>query len=337
MKLNLKDLNKTDLEQIVQEAGFPAYRAEQLRQWLWNKGVTSWAEMTNLPQKLKETLAEQYHLGTARLLKKQISRKGEAQKYLLELADEQTIETVLMYYDYGASVCLSSQVGCSMNCAFCASAQGRIRNLTSGEFLEQVLTAQREGKTRISRLVFMGTGEPLENLDEILKFLDKVPDLGIGLRHITLSTCGLIPGIVRLQAQKLPITLAISLHAPEDHLRSQLMPINRRYPLAELLKTADAYAKATRRRITYEYIMLKEVNDSLEQARHLAGLLRGRLAHVNLISYNPVENKKFLPSEPLRVNRFKDELERNGISVTVRRKLGLDIDAACGQLRRGSK
>ncbi len=334
MKLNLKDLNKTDLDQIVQEVGFPVYRAEQLRQWLWNKGAVSWTEMTNLPQNIKEILAEQYHLGTAKLLKKQISHKGEAQKYLLKLADEQTVETVLMYYDYGASVCLSSQVGCSMNCAFCASAQGRIRNVTNGEFLEQVLTAQREGKTRISRLVFMGTGEPLENLDEILKFLDKLPYLGIGLRHITLSTCGLIPGIARLQAQKLPITLAISLHAPEDRLRSQLMPVNRRYPLAELLAAADVYSKVTKRRITYEYIMLREVNDRLEQAGQLADLLRGRLAHVNLISYNPVANKKFLPSEPLRVNRFKAELEKNGISVTVRRKLGLDIDAACGQLRR---
>ncbi|MCQ2560322.1 MAG: 23S rRNA (adenine(2503)-C(2))-methyltransferase RlmN, partial [Clostridia bacterium] len=279
----------------------------------------------------------QYHLGTAKLLKKQISRRGEAQKYLLELADEQTVETVLMYYDYGASVCLSSQVGCSMNCAFCASAQGRIRNLTNGELLEQVLTAQREGQTRISRLVLMGTGEPLENLEEVLKFLAKLPDLGISLRHLTLSTCGLVPGIEKLKAQNLPITLAISLHAPEDQLRSRLMPINRRYPLAELLAAADSYANSTKRRITYEYIMLREVNDRLEQAEQLADLLRGRLAHVNLISYNPVQDKKFRPSEPTRINRFKAELERKGISVTVRRKLGLDIDAACGQLRRRSK
>jgi 23S rRNA (adenine2503-C2)-methyltransferase len=338
MNTNIKDYALPELESIFQKMGHPAYRARQVAEWLLQKGATSFAEITSIPLGLRVSLSERFAPGVLQVLKKQVSGGGGAIKYLLGLADGRTVETVLMRYSYGLSVCLSTQVGCSMGCRLCASAAGgKLRDLSPGEMYDQVLSVQRDTGERVSRIVLMGTGEPLDNYDNTLKFIELVTaayGLNISMRHITLSTCGVVPGIDKLAVRKLPLTLAVSLHAPEDGLRSSLMPINNRYPLFSLIKACRRYIEMTGRRITFEYALIEGVNDLPEHAVKLVELLRGMLCHVNLIPYNRVPGKPFMATGSDMVKAFKHHLEIAGIRVTVRRRLGTDIDAACGQLRR---
>ena len=338
MKKNLKDYSLAELENMIREMGHPAYRARQVAEWLFQKGAASFDEMTNIPRGLRDSLSTAYAPGALQVLKKQVSGRGGTVKYLLGLADGQAVETVLMRYTYGLSACLSTQVGCRMGCRLCASAAGgKVRNLSPGEIYDQVLSVQRDTGERVSRIVLMGTGEPLDNLDNTLKFIylvTAVYALNISMRHITLSTCGVVPGIEKLANLKLPLTLAVSLHAPEDGLRSNLLPINNRYPLGSLMEACRRYIETTGRRMTFEYALIAGVNDSREHATKLSKLLRGMFCHVNLIPFNRVPGKPYTATGPGTVQAFRQELERAGIRVTVRRRLGEDIDAACGQLRR---
>lgn len=336
-KKNLKDYSLEELEEELKKRGYKSYRSKQIYEWIFKRKVSSFSQMTNIPKDLKDDLEKEFSLDSLVLLKQKISKDNSAVKYLWGLKDAQSIETVLMEYDYGCSVCVSSQVGCSMGCVFCASAQGQIRNLSCGELCEQVIKAKTLSNKKVNHIVLMGTGEPLVNFKEVLKFIGQITNpLGFGLsvRNISLSTCGLVPQIESLGKERLPLTLAISLHAPNDELRDKLMPINKKYPLSSLMEACENYANSTKRRITYEYILLKGVNDSLSCARQLAFLLRGRLCHVNLISYNEVLGKSFKPSPAEQITKFKKVLEEHNIPTTLRRKLGFDIEAACGQLKR---
>jgi len=318
--------------------GHKKYRAAQLADWLFKRGVRSFAEMSNMPAGVRAILEEKFTASSLVMLKKQVSAQEGTAKYLFELRDGQAVETVLMKYRHGNSACLSTQAGCRMGCRLCASALGGlVRNLTPGEMYDQVLLVQQDSGERVSHLVLMGTGEPLDNMDNTIIFLRHVTSeygLNISFRHITLSTCGLVPQIRKLAALKLPLTLAVSLHAPEDTLRSRLLPVNNKYPLGELMEACRYYTGVTGRRITFEYAMLAGLNDSPEQAAKLAALVRGILCHINLIPYNQVAGKDYAPSSDVAVSRFKSLLESLGVAVTVRRKMGADIDAACGQLRR---
>lgn len=338
MKPLLKDMNLSLLTEFLGRLGEPPYRAGQLARWLFQRGAVSWAEMTDLPQDLRGRLEATARLGGLSVLKKQVSRRGDTTKYLFGLCDGQAVEGVLMTHYYGRSACVSTQVGCRMGCRFCASTLGGlVRQLSAGEIYDQVLAMQRDAGVRVGHVVLMGSGEPLDNFDQVLRFLENITapyGLNIGYRHITLSTCGLVPRIRELARLRLGLTLAVSLHAPTDELRDRLVPVNRRHPLAELLAACREYAQSTGRRITFEYALLAGVNDAPEQASRLAGLLHGLLCHVNLIPFNPVDERNFRRSVPERVRRFRDILRERGISVTVRRELGADIDAACGQLRR---
>lgn len=338
MKPLLKDMNLSLLTEFLGRLGEPPYRAGQLARWLFQRGAVSWAEMTDLPQDLRGRLEATARLGGLSMLKKQVSRRGDTAKYLFGLYDGQAVEGVLMTHSYGRSACVSTQVGCRMGCRFCASTLGGlVRQLSAGEIYDQVLAMQRDAGVRVGHVVLMGSGEPLDNFDQVLRFLENITasyGLNIGYRHITLSTCGLVPRIRELARLRLGLTLAVSLHAPTDELRDRLVPVNRRHPLAELLAACREYAQSTGRRITFEYALLAGVNDAPEHASGLAGLLQGLLCHVNLIPFNPVDERNFRRSVPERVRRFRDILRERGISVTVRRELGADIDAACGQLRR---
>ncbi|MDR0293308.1 MAG: 23S rRNA (adenine(2503)-C(2))-methyltransferase RlmN [Oscillospiraceae bacterium] len=312
----------------------PDYRQKQIFAWLGKKGARSFGEMTDLPKALRAELAERYALESPRELTRLVSADG-TQKILWELADGERIETALMRYRHGVSVCLSTQAGCRQGCAFCASGgNGLSRSLSAGEMLAQALYCGEE----ISRAVLMGTGEPLDNFNETVRFLKLIshPDgRNLGLRHISLSTCGDVPGILKLAELGLPVTLSVSLHAPDDETRGRLMPINRRYPISELMDACGKYFAKTARRISYEYVIIEGLNDSPGHARRLALLLRGRPAHVNVIPYNPVPGKPFRRPGADAVRRFARELE--GLSATVRRTLGADIDGACGQLRSASR
>lgn len=328
-----------ELETFVQELGQPKFRAKQLFGWLHRQGAQNWEEMTNLPAPLRQKLAEVATAAVAKEVTRQADSRTGTIKFLFELAGGGKVETVLMRHQYGNSVCVTTQVGCQMGCTFCASTiGGLLRNLTAGEMVGQVILAGLalpEGE-RVSSVVFMGSGEPLENYDNVLKairLINHPEGLGIGYRHITLSTCGLVPEIKRLTGEGLPITLALSLHAPTTELRSQLMPVNRTYPLPEVIKACKAYADTTGRRVTYEYILIAGVNDQDAQADQLAALLRGSLAHVNLIPMNPVQERPFKRPSKERVERFRSLLEAAGLTATVRREMGGQIDAACGQLR----
>lgn len=338
MKDNLKDYTLSELEKIFRDMGEPAYKARQVAVWVFQRAADSFDQMTDVSLSLRGMLAERFQTGILPVVKKQSSRRGDTVKYLLGLPDGEAVETVLMRYSYGRSVCLSTQVGCRMGCRLCASTVGgMVRNLSPGEIYDQVLAVQRDTGERVSHIVLMGTGEPLDNLDNTLKFIECVTapyGLNISMRHITLSTCGVVPGIEKLASLKLQLTLAVSLHAPEDKLRSELMPINKKYPLAGLLEACRGYADITGRRITFEYALISGVNDQREHALKLASILKGMLCHVNLIPYNRVEGKSFAAAAPESVQLFRQVLERAGIGVTVRRRLGSDIDAACGQLRR---
>lgn len=339
-KLQLKGMTQGQLKELLSAWGEPSYRAGQIMDWLYQRAVSSFDEMTNLSKALRERLKAECSLEAVRLETRQESREGTV-KYLFNLSDGQAIETVLMPHDYGNSVCVTTQVGCRMGCTFCASTIGGVaRNCSVGEMLDQVVYVQREllpRGERVSSVVLMGSGEPLENYESVLAFIRLLGDpqgMGIGMRHITLSTSGIVPGIRRLAAEDLQITLAVSLHAPNDELRNRLVPLNRRYPIAELLDACWDYLAATGRRLTFEYILIQGVNDDPANAHQLARLLRGHLAHVNLIPANPVAERGIERTAPEQVAAFARALEQAGVPATVRREMGTDIDAACGQLRR---
>jgi 23S rRNA (adenine2503-C2)-methyltransferase len=325
---------------FLEELGEPKFRAKQLFQWVYARGAKSFPSMTNLPAGLRQKLEER---SLVALLDEEVAQHAaptRTTKFLFRLSDGQKVESVLMEHDYGNSVCVTTQVGCRMGCSFCASTfGGLVRNLTAGEIVDQIIMAQRHlpDEERVSSVVLMGSGEPMENYDQVLKAIRLMHDpegLNIGYRHITISTSGLVPGMKRLAEEGLPITLALSLHAPNDELRSRLMPVNKMWPVAEVLEAARAYGDKTGRRVTYEYLLIEEVNDNPEQAEELSGLLVGALAHVNLIPMNPVsERPEYRRPGRERVLAFRDILEEHGITATVRREMGGDIDAACGQLR----
>ncbi|MFV0399767.1 MAG: 23S rRNA (adenine(2503)-C(2))-methyltransferase RlmN [Oscillospiraceae bacterium] len=316
----------------------PAFRGAQVFEWLHGKQAASFGEMTNLPLSLRESLETRCLLHTPDILRKQVSADGTV-KYLYGLSDGSSVETVLMDYRHGTSLCISTQVGCRMGCSFCASTKGGlVRNLTAAEMLGQVYASGADSGKRIGSIVLMGIGEPLDNLDNVLDFMEiistKAPlGLGLGLRHLTLSTCGLVDKIALLAEKKLPITLSISLHAVTDRERAKLMPVAHRWKIAELMEACNAYFSATGRRVTYEYALMEGVNDSPRHAEALAALLRGQNCHVNLIPLNPVDGGPYRKSRDSSMQRFRDILERSGVPATLRRSLGQDISAACGQLR----
>ena len=335
--MNLKSLTQPELADILKQLGQPAFRAKQVFTWL-HKGVRSYDEMTNLPKALRQTLAEHYPLFVPKVVRKQESQKDGTIKYLWQLSDGNCVETVLMRYRYGDTVCISTEVGCRMGCAFCASTiGGLVRRLEPFEMLDEVLFTQIDSGLPISHIVLMGIGEPLDNFDNVMRFLELVnhPDgMNISMRHISLSTCGLVPKIDEMAARKLQISLAISLHGPNNELRSKVMPVNKAYPIEELLAACRRYYDATGRRIHFEYAMIDGVNDTPECAKELLGRLKGLGAHVNLIPLNHVEESPLQPSSREAVARFQKLLEDGGVTATVRRTLGGDIDASCGQLRR---
>ena len=335
--MHLKSMNVQEITAALKELGQPAFRAKQVFSWL-HKGAASYDEMTNLPQNLRAILAEKYPIYTPKVLRKQESKKDGTVKYLWALEDGNCVETVLMRYHYGNSVCISTEVGCKMGCAFCASTlAGFVRQLQPHEMLDQVLFTQLDSGQPISHIVLMGIGEPLDNYDNVMRFLQLVNDpegMNISMRHISLSTCGLVPMIDRLAEEKLQITLSVSLHAPSDGVRNTIMPVNKAYPTEELLNACRRYYKKTGRRISFEYAMINGVNDSPEAAQLLAKRLKGMSAHVNMIPLNHVEESPLEPSSKQAVARFQKILEDAGIPATVRRSLGGDIDASCGQLRR---
>ena len=338
MSKDIMSMTYGELAEVFSGKGLPGFRAKQVYQWLHCRLAASYDEMTDLPKALREQLAEEYPLNICTVAKKQVSAADGTVKFLYALHDGDYIESVVMKYKYGYTVCVSSQVGCKMGCAFCASTLGGFkRSLTAGEILSQVYTAQRELGERVSHIVLMGMGEPLDNYDNVMRFIELVTDekgLNLSMRNISLSTCGVVPKIEELMKKKLQLTLSISLHAADSALRSKIMPINKKYDVDELLAVCRRYAAETSRRISFEYSMLAGVNDSDECARLLASKLRGMLCHVNLIPVNDVEESPFKPSSPERIERFTEILAGSGITATVRRKLGSDIEASCGQLRR---
>ncbi len=334
---DLKAMLPAELEEYLKSLGQPKFRAKQLFTW-FSKGAQSFEEMSNIPKSLGEKLSREGYINSLKLLKKQVSAIDGTIKYLWELRDGNAIETVLMRYDHGNTLCISSQVGCRQGCAFCASTiGGLVRNLTASEMLDEVLFSQLDSGERISNIVIMGIGEPLDNYDNVIKFLRLVnhPDgLNIGMRHISLSTCGLVDGMDRLAEEDLQITLAVSLHAPDDETRTRLMPANRKYNVAEVVEACKRYFERTGRRISFEYSMIDGVNDSLEQAEKLAQIAVKIGAHINLIPLNHVEEREFGPSRKENLKAFCRALEAKGANYTIRRKLGGDVDASCGQLRR---
>ena len=333
--IDIKSLNLQEMTQLLREMGEPAFRGKQVFVWL-HKGVTSFEDMSNLSKPLRQKLAEQCVITVPTVERKQVSKHDGTVKYLWRLGDGNCIETVLMRYHHGNTVCISSQVGCRMGCAFCASTiAGKVRDLTPSEILDQVLFTQLDSGLDISNIVLMGIGEPLDNKDNVLKFLELVnsPDgLNIGMRHISLSTCGIVPQIDALAELNLQLTLSVSLHAPDSETRSKIMPVNKAYDVEELFAACHRYFKRTGRRISFEYAMIDGVNDHDWQADLLAERIHGMPGHVNLIPLNDVVESEFKPSR--RVAAFQKRLESRGLTATVRRSLGGDIDASCGQLRR---
>ena len=333
--LDLKSMTPEELSEALSRMGEPSFRGRQLFQWL-ARGAKSFDEMSNLPKSLRDKLRENAVLSPPGIARKQVSQLDGTIKYLWELSDGNCVESVLMRYHHGNTVCVSSQVGCRMGCAFCASTiAGKARDLTPGEILDQVLFTSLDAGAAVSNVVLMGIGEPLDNFDAVLKFLELInhPDgLNIGMRHISLSTCGLIPGIRRLADLRLQLTLSVSLHAPDNETRSRLMPVNRTYDVEALFAACQDYFRRTGRRISFEYALIDGVNDHDWQAERIAERLHGMPAHVNLIPLNRVTERSLRPSR--RMGEFQALLERLGVTVTVRRSLGGDIDASCGQLRR---
>ncbi|MBQ1467250.1 MAG: 23S rRNA (adenine(2503)-C(2))-methyltransferase RlmN [Solobacterium sp.] len=336
---SIYDLTLPQMEEMMAEHGQKSYRAKQIYSWLYRKKAVSFEEMTDLPASLIEQLKNEYEFLPLRLLEKQVARDLTA-KYLFELSDGMTIETVLMHFNFGKSVCVSSQVGCNMGCTFCASGLlKKQRDLTAGEMTAQIMYIQRELEQegyRVDNVVVMGTGEPFDNYNNVMDFCKTINSdhgLAIGARHITISTCGIVPKIRAFAQEHLQYNLAISLHAPNDELRRQLMPVAHAYPMDELMKALDDYSVENHRRLTFEYILLKGVNDSDAQAVELADLIRGKNAYVNLIPYNEVDENGYHTTDDRTALHFYDILMKHGVKATLRTKHGEDIDAACGQLR----
>lgn len=334
--IDIKSKTIDEIEKEFELMNEPQYRAKQVYKWL-HSGVTSFDEMTNISKKLRDALNKKYYISVANIEKNLISSYDDTRKYLLKFGDGEFVETVLMKYHHGYSICISTQVGCKMGCSFCATGKGGfVRNLTPSEMIAEIQAVERNINERISNVVLMGMGEPLDNYENVLKFLRLVSSddgLNIGMRHISLSTCGIVDKIYELAKERLGLTLSVSLHAPDDETRSRIMKINNRFKISELMKACDFYSNATNRRISYEYAMIDGINDSDEHAKRLVYLLRGKMCHVNLIPVNNVSENEFRKSKKERIKKFKSILEKNGINTTVRRTLGGDIDASCGQLR----
>ena len=337
-KADIKSFYNNELEELLITLGEKPFRARQIYSWLHVKHATSFEQMTDLSKKLKEILIDRCSITVLRQERLQCSKADGTRKYLFALEDGNMVESVWMKYRHGNSVCISSQAGCRMGCRFCASALGGlVRNLTAGEMLEQVYRIQEDTGERVSHVVVMGTGEPLDNYDNFLRFVRLLSDkkgANISQRNITASTCGIVPNIRRLAEEKLQITLALSLHAPSQEKRLSLMPVAKKYDIQEVLGACRDYFASTERRITFEYSLMGGVNDSGEDARQLARLLKGMNCHVNLIPINPVDERDYRQPSPQRVSNFKNNLEKYGINVTIRREMGRDIDGACGQLRK---
>ena len=335
-KVSILSCSMSELQNVLKEMGEAPFRAKQIFQWLHQKQVSDFGQMSNLSLPLREKLKERFYIERYEIARKQVSSDGTI-KYLFRLRDGNCIETVLMRYHHGNSVCVSTQVGCRMGCRFCASTKGGlVRSLSAGEILEQIYMAERDTGEPISSIVLMGIGEPLDNFENVVRFLQLISDSegrALSQRSVSLSTCGIVPGIDRLAGYKFGLTLSISLHAPFQDMRSSMMPINDAYPIQEVMAACRRYQKATGRRISFEYTMVNGVNDSPACATALAKLLRGLVSHVNLIPINPVDGTGFSASDAANIRRFQEMLEKLGVTVTVRRRLGQDISAACGQLR----
>lgn len=339
--MDKQDIKSMTLEELTKELSIinlPPFRAKQIYQWLHEKLAENFQEMSNLSIALRESLDKQFIIPCVKPVQIQVSKIDGTRKYLFALSDGMVIESVWMNYHHGNSVCISSQVGCRMGCRFCASTlDGLERNLQPSEMLDQIYQIQKDTGERVSNVVIMGSGEPMDNYDHVVRFIHLLSapgGLNISQRNITVSTCGIVPGIRKLAEEGLSITLALSLHAPNDDVRRELMPIARTYPLKEVLAACQEYFQKTGRRITFEYSLVKGVNDNLNEARELAALLKGHQGHVNLIPVNPIKERNFVQSNQKAVEAFKHTLQQHGINATVRRELGRDIDGACGQLRK---
>lgn len=340
MKTNIFGLDTEGLAEALKPFKLPAYRTKQIAEWMYQKGAVHFSDMTNLPKKLREELEAAFDINRAKLVEQWDSSDGKTSKYLLEFNDGVAVETVLMRQPYGNSVCISTQAGCAMGCAFCASTvNGVARSLTRGEMLAEVLfiddLLKKEDK-KVDTMVLMGSGEPMMNYDEVMAFLHLMHEpycKNFSYRNVALSTSGVVPGIYRLMEENLPITLSISLHAPNDAVRDKIMPVNKKWKIAEVVKAGKLYGEKTKRRVTYEYILIENVNDGEEHARELSHLLHGQLANVNLIPINPVTERALFRPSAERIQRFLDILTRQHISATIRKEMGTDIQAACGQLR----
>ena len=334
---NIKDYDLKELKEELTKIGEKPFRAEQIFKWLYQEKVKEFSEMTNLSLELRKKLEENYTICNYKILRKQESKDGTI-KYLFDVLDGNAIETVLMSYHHGYSICVSSQIGCKMGCKFCASTGiNFVRDLTSGEIVEQILAVEQDTGVRISNVVFMGIGEPLNNYDNVInaiKIINNPKGLNIGARHISISTSGLVPRIYKLAEENIQCTLSISLHATNDEKRSSMMPINNAFNITELMEACKYYIEKTHRRISFEYALAKDNNDNLEDAKELVKLLKGMLCHVNLIPINKIENGQYTKSSNDNIMKFRDYLNDHGIVATIRRELGSDIDAACGQLRR---
>ena len=336
---SIYDLNLQDLENYLVSKSLKPFRAKQIFKWLYEKRINSFYEMSDISKELQAQLAEDFSIEPLKIKAHQISKDG-TQKFLFELEDGALVESVLMVFEYGFSACLSSEVGCNMGCTFCASGLlKKQRDLSAGEIVSQALMIQKEldkNSNRLGNIVVMGTGEPFDNYDNVMKAMSIINSpfgLEIGSRHISISSCGVVPGIRRFSKENLQYNLAISLHAPNDELRSKLMPINRAYPLKELFASLKEYSELNNRRLTFEYLLLKDINDSKKEADEIKDLLKGLNAYINLIPYNSVKEKDYETSSEENALRFYDLLKKNGVAVTLRQKKGDDIDAACGQLR----
>ena len=342
--MSKKDIASYNYEELIEEMnriGTKSFRGKQIYSWLHEKLVDSFEEMTNLPKNLREKLDEEYEIRQVSVVKRQISKMDPTEKFLFELDDGNMIESVLMKYNYGNSVCISSQAGCRMGCRFCASTiDGLERNLTASEMLRQIYAIQKITGERVSNIVVMGSGEPLDNYDNFVRFVHMISDergLHISQRNITASTCGIIPNMLRLAEEGLQITLALSLHGSNQEKRKKLMPVANKYELSDVLKACDVYFEKTGRRVTFEYSLVKDVNDQDEDVKELTAMLKKRNCHLNLIPVNPIRERDFKKPDGKNARDFKNKLEKNGINVTIRRERGSDIDGACGQLRRRYK
>ncbi len=338
VKTDIKSLDLEKLTSYMVSIGEKPFRAKQLYEWLHKKLASDYDEMTNLPKSLKEKLLQSAAFTSLVVVEEKISKIDGTRKYLFGLSDGNIIESVLMKYNHGNSVCISSQVGCRMGCRFCASTlDGLERNLTASEMLDQIYRIQKATGERVSNVVVMGSGEPMDNYDNLIDFIHLLTDengLNISQRNITVSTCGIVPGIRKLAEENLQITLALSLHAPNDEVRKSLMPIANRYSLTEVLPACQEYFEKTGRRLTFEYSLVSGVNDNLKEAAALSTLLKGVHGHVNLIPVNPIKERDYVQSDKKAILDFKNYLEKNGINVTIRREMGRDINGACGQLRK---